>query len=205
MKSRESFFKDLTRKNKDGVTEFNCSPHNVWEWFRKNGNPDFVQHHTPTNSTTEGDKVDELPIHGECNHKEYTYLKCPLPNNPNCTYCKYYNNTPTNQSNTSFSKQWTEEEIEELNLSSRKRHVPTEKEDRLKLIVEFMKWTNGMHVSPLTIEEIKTFLSEYKPTEKEQPMGAEGCKKCIEYELHLHKVWKGIGDFLHSINANQNK
>ena len=43
---RDKFFDELTRKGKDGITEFNCSPHNVWEWVAR-----------PTNRTTEDNKV----------------------------------------------------------------------------------------------------------------------------------------------------
>ena len=33
---RDRFFNELTRKREDGVTDFNCLPHNVFEWIRDN-------------------------------------------------------------------------------------------------------------------------------------------------------------------------
>lgn len=33
---RDKFFKECTRKREDGITELNCMPHNVFEWFKTN-------------------------------------------------------------------------------------------------------------------------------------------------------------------------
>ena len=39
---RDKFFKELTRKRDDGVTEFNRSPHNVFEWIKENLDSEWV-------------------------------------------------------------------------------------------------------------------------------------------------------------------
>ena len=134
---------------------------------------DFAKHHAPT------DQCENEPD-WNCPKCGFIYTS-KVTSDGHCKNCSEQvtqrSHTPTDQSNTSFSKQWTEEEIEELNLSSRKGHTPTEKDecqfeadtDRTSATICKLcgkEKHEHSHASKLCPDRF----SHFKPTEKEQPI-----------------------------------
>jgi len=147
---------------------------------------DFAKHHAPT------DQCENEPD-WNCPKCGFIYTS-KVTSDGHCKNCSEQvtqrSHTPTDQSNTSFSKQWTEEEIEELNLSSRKGHTPTEKDecqfeadtDRTSATICKLcgkEKHEHSHASKLCPDRF----SHFKPTEKEQPMSAEEWLKCHPVKL----------------------